>query len=241
MKPIILPAIDIKDGNCVRLVKGDFNTVTKVFSSPIDSAENFSSCGAKNLHIVDLDASLTGKPENADIILQIKEKTGLEIEVGGGIRDIDTVKYYLKNGIDRVILGTAAVENRNFLIEAINLYPDKIAVGIDSENGFVKTKGWTKSTNLNYLDFAKELENLGVQTVIFTDISKDGTLSGPNFEQLKNLKYACDLQIIASGGVKDIEDIKNLKNLGVYGVICGKSLYQGTLNLKEALAVATES
>lgn len=238
MRPIILPAIDIKDGNCVRLYKGDFKTVHKVFSSPLDSAENFKAEGAEFLHIVDLDASLTGKPENFEIILKIKKETGLKIEVGGGIRDIETVDFYLENGIDRLILGTAAVEDRDFLTKAVEKYKNKIVVGIDADNETVLTSGWTKSSKINYLDFAKSLEKLGVETVIFTDISKDGTLQGPNLIQLQKLLDKTNLNVIASGGVKDKKDIIDLKNLGVFGIICGKSLYEGTLKLKEALEVA---
>jgi phosphoribosylformimino-5-aminoimidazole carboxamide ribotide isomerase len=234
---IILPAIDIKDGQCVRLYKGDFDTVHKVSESPLQTAKSFSENGAKYLHTVDLDGSLKGHPVNNEIICKNAKETGLITEVGGGIRKPEDIEMYLSNGIDRVILGSAALRDPEFVKNSVKKYPDNIAVGIDAKNGFVSVDGWLNVSTVNYIEFAKKMEDIGVKYNIFTDISTDGTLQGPNTEQLGMLinTLNSDVKLIASGGIKDIGNIKALKEMGVYGAICGKSLYSGTLDLKEAI------
>lgn len=234
---VILPAIDIKDGNCVRLLKGDFNTVHKVAEDPVKTALGFQKSGASYIHMVDLDGAKDATPKNADIFIEVAKKTSLKVEVGGGIRNLDTVEYYLKNGIDRVILGSVAVKNPTLVKDAIKEYKEKIVVGIDAMNEYVSVEGWLDSSNVHYISLAKEMEKYGVKNIIFTDISKDGTLEGPNLNQLSKINEAVSCNIIASGGIKDINDIYALKKLSIYGAICGKSLYQGTLDLKEAIKV----
>jgi phosphoribosylformimino-5-aminoimidazole carboxamide ribotide isomerase len=232
---IILPAIDIKDGNCVRLVKGDFGTVHKVAESPFDTAANFKAAGARWMHMVDLDGAKTGGRPNRGLILRVVKESGLNVEIGGGIRDMDCVRDYLESGVARVILGSAALENKAFVKEAIDTYGDKIAVGIDARGGKVATRGWLDTSNVSFIDFAKEIEQLGVKYIIFTDISCDGTLEGPNFEQLRTLQEAVSCNIIASGGIRDIGNIKRLCEMGLYGAVCGKSIYSGTLGLEQAV------
>ncbi len=237
---IILPAIDIKNGQCVRLLKGDFNTVEQVAQDPFETARDFYNTGAKYLHMVDLDGAKDAKLVNKDLFVELAKTSKLKIELGGGIRDLNSVEYYLSNGIDKVILGSVAVKNPDFVREAVNEYKDKIIVGIDAKNEMVATEGWLSTSNVHYLDLAKAMEKMGVKNIIFTDISKDGTLSGANFEQLDAINKAVNCNITASGGIKDINDIKVLKKLNMYGVICGKSIYKGTLSLKEALEVGKE-
>ncbi|MEG2597781.1 MAG: 1-(5-phosphoribosyl)-5-[(5-phosphoribosylamino)methylideneamino]imidazole-4-carboxamide isomerase, partial [Oscillospiraceae bacterium] len=221
---IILPAIDIKDGNCVRLYKGNFNTAEKVAENPLETARKFQSEGASYLHLVDLDGAKEAKPINGDIFIEIAKKTSLKVEVGGGIRSLDTVEYYLQNGIDRVILGSAAIKNPAFVKEAVQSFGEKIVIGIDAMNEMVSIEGWLDSSKIHYIDLAKEMENIGVKHIAFTDISKDGTLEGPNLVQLDRICRAVSCHIIASGGISNIEDIKALKKRNIAGVICGKSL-----------------
>lgn len=237
---IILPAIDIKDGNCVRLQKGDFATVHKVAEDPFETASGFAAAGAKWIHMVDLDGAKSGSVKNAPIFLRAAKESGLRVELGGGIRDMETVAYYLDNGISRVILGSAAVKNPRLVKEAVNRYGEHVAVGIDAREGIVATEGWLESGTVSYLDLAKEMVSIGVKYIIFTDISRDGMLSGANFEQLAALNNAVDCNIIASGGIRDISDIRECKELNLYGAICGKSIYSGTLSLKEAVETAGE-
>lgn len=232
---IIFPAVDIKDGQCVRLFKGDFNTVEKVFESPIASALNFKNEGATHLHLVDLDGSLEKKPINHNIILDVKQKTDMFCEIGGGIRTMDDVDFYLSKGIDRVIIGSSALNNPELVKESVEKYSEKITVGIDAKDELVCAEGWVKSSNVNYIEFAKEMEIIGVNHIIFTDISTDGTLEGPNFYQLAKLQDAVAIKITASGGIRDVSHINKLKEMGLYGAICGKSLYAGTLKLSEIL------
>lgn len=231
---IILPAIDIKDGQCVRLVKGNFNTVGKVAESPVLSAENFIANGAEFLHIVDLDGAIQKKPVNSEIIKQIAV-LGVPVEVGGGIRTNADIEMYLRCGIKRVILGSIALKEPNFVKSAVKNYGSAVAVGIDADNGYVKTEGWTDGSDVSYIDFALIMENSGVKNIIYTDISRDGTLSGVNIEHLKKLKSILKIDITASGGVRNLDDIKACKEIELYGVICGKALYSGNLELKEAL------
>ncbi len=237
---IILPAIDIKDGNCVRLFKGDFSTVHKVAESYMDTTKSFEAAGASWIHMVDLDGAKEGKPVNAEIYLDVAKNTKLKVEVGGGIRSLDTMEYYVSKGISRVILGSVALKNPQIVVDAVKEYGEKIAVGIDAKNGIVAAEGWLESSQVNYIDLALEMVKVGVKNIIFTDISKDGTLSGVNTEQLSALKNAVGdkCNITASGGVHDIEDIKVCKKMGLYGAICGKSIYSGTLDLQQAISVA---
>lgn len=205
---------------------------------PLETANSFREAGAQWLHMVDLDGAKTGSPQNREIFVTVAKESGLKLELGGGIRDIQTVSYYLEQGISRVILGSAAVKDPSFVKEAVKKYGERIAVGIDAKNGMVAAEGWLSTSDVHFLDLARQMEAIGVACLIFTDISKDGTLSGPNLEQLAAINEAVSCDVIASGGVTNLSDIKALKELGLYGAICGKSIYQGTLSLKEAILEA---
>lgn len=236
---IILPAIDIRGGQCVRLYKGDFATAEKVAEDPLATAQSFAQAGAAWLHTVDLDGAVEGRPVNKAVFEQIVRRTPLKVEVGGGIRNMDTIAAYLDAGVSRVILGSAALSDPALVAEAIELYgSDAIAVGIDAREGMVQAQGWLAASTVHYIDLARAMTEIGVETIIFTDISRDGTLSGPNLEQLTALQQAVGGQIIASGGIRDLEDIKALRAAGLYGAICGKSLYKGTLDLAQAIQAA---
>lgn len=235
---VILPAIDIKDGQCVRLYKGDYATVQKVADSYMDTARAFENAGAEWIHMVDLDGAKDATQQNKDIFLDVAKNTKLKVEVGGGIRSMDTVEMYLKSGISRVIIGSAAVKNPQLVKDAVKEYGERIAVGIDAKNGFVATEGWLETSNVHFTQLARAMSDVGVEYIIFTDISKDGTLSGVNAQQLDEINKCCKANIIASGGVHTIEDIKICKNLGLYGTICGKSIYSGSLDLAEAVKTA---
>lgn len=232
---IILPAIDLKAGQCVRLYKGDFATVEKVAENALETAVAFANQGATWLHMVDLDGALEGAPFNREVILQVVGETKLQVEVGGGIRDMNAVATYLSSGVKRVILGSAAVNDRAFVAEAVRNYGAQIAVGIDAKDQLVRAAGWLDHTEVHYLELAKQMEAIGVGCLIYTDISKDGTLTGPNLEQLVAINEAVSCEIIASGGITNLADIHALKQAGLYGAICGKSLYKGTLDLAEAI------
>lgn len=234
---IILPAIDIKDGNCVRLKKGDFSTVEKVAESPFITAERFKNAGATFMHMVDLDGAKTGKRPNRELILDVVKKCSLKVELGGGIRTLECIDDYIENGVERVILGSSALQDKHLVKVACEKYKDKIAVGIDAKDGKVATHGWIDVSDTGYLEFAKEIEQLGVKYIVFTDISCDGMLTGPNFSQLNDLQNSVSCNIIASGGIRDIDNIKKLTEMNLYGAICGKSIYSGTLNLDEAVKV----
>lgn len=234
---IVLPAIDLKDGNCVRLLKGDYSTVHKVADSPIETALAFQQEGAAWVHVVDLDGAKDGIRENHEIILKICEQTNLNVEVGGGIRDMEAVDFYLENGAARVILGSAAVKNKQLVVDAVKKYGDKIAVGIDAINGIVCAEGWLDNSGVGFLELAKEMEKIGVSKIIFTDISKDGMMSGPNLNQLDELKATVNCDLIASGGVSNLKDIINLAELNIYGAIAGKAIYTGDLNLGAAIKI----
>lgn len=235
---IILPAIDIKDGNCVRLYKGDFATTEKVAEDYMETARRFRAAGAEWIHMVDLDGAKDGAPKNREIFLEVAAASGLKVELGGGIRNRKTVEEYLEAGISRVILGSAALSDPEFVREAARQYGEKIAVGIDASNEMVAAEGWLTVSKVHYLELAKRMEDAGVSTIIYTDISRDGTLSGPNLEQLRTLNEEVSCRVIASGGIKEIDDIRATAALGLYGTICGKSIYQGTLDLAEAVRVA---
>lgn len=231
---IIFPAIDLLDGKCVRLYQGDYNKSSQVAGDPVETAKRFLDDGAEYLHIVDLNGAKNGVSVNFPIIEKLA-LLGMKVQTGGGVRNMKRIKDSFSVGVDKIILGSAAVNDRDFLVEALNTYGEKIIVGVDALDGEVKTAGWIEGSGLNYLDFSKELEALGVKTIIFTDISRDGTLSGVNTEQLKALIDSVSIRIIASGGVRNIGDIDALIRLGAYGAICGKSIYSGTLSLKQAI------
>ncbi len=238
---IILPAIDIKDGNCVRLFRGDFSTVEKVAGDYLETAESFEKAGATWIHMVDLDGAKEGRPVNTKIYTDVAEKTNLKVELGGGIRSLDTIREYLNMGITRVILGSVALKNPKLVSNAVEKFgSEKIVVGIDAVNGMVATEGWLESSDVNYIELAEKMISVGVKYFIFTDISKDGTLSGVNTEQLKALADATKgrADIVASGGVHTMADIVACKEMGLYGTICGKSIYKGTLDLREAIEYA---
>lgn len=235
---IIFPAIDIKDGNCVRLYKGDFSTAEKVAESYIETALYFAKSGASWIHMVDLDGAKDAKPVNGDIFLDVAKNTNLKVELGGGIRSLDTAEYYISEGISRVILGSAALKDPELVKIAVREYGSRIAVGIDAKDGKVASEGWLDTSEVDYISLAEEMCAVGVQYIIFTDISKDGTLTGPNIEQLVKLNDSVSANITASGGIRNIQDIKECRNNNLYGAICGKSIYKGTLDLKEAVMIA---
>lgn len=235
---LVLPAIDIIDGSCVRLFRGDYSTVHKVADSIVETAKGFEQAGAKFIHVVDLDGAKAGKIVNSESILEVRKSCEVKMEVGGGIRNMEAVEFYLENGIDRVILGSAAIKDPDFVKEAVRKYPEQIAVGIDAKNGFVSADGWTDTSEINYIDLAKQMEDIGVKYIIFTDISKDGMLSGPNLTMLDELKSKVSCNIIASGGVANLKDIINLTDLDIYGAICGKAVYSGNIDLVQAIEVA---
>ena len=237
---IILPAIDIIDRKPVRLYQGDYAQKEIVGSSVMELAKNFEQSGAEYIHLVDLDGAKEGKRVNHEIILETAHALDVPVEVGGGIRTMAQIESYLANGIDRVILGTSAMEDPQLLQDALRRYGDRIAVGIDCRDGLVYGRGWLEASELHYITFAKQLEEMGVQTVIVTDISKDGTLSGPSTDMLAALKEQSGMRIIASGGIRSIEDIAALKQLGLYGAITGQAMYHGTLDLKAAISLCRE-
>lgn len=232
---IILPAIDIIDGKPVRLYKGDFSTAKQVAADALETAQSFANAGCEWIHMVDLDGSLKKEPVNAETFIRVAKETSLKVELGGGIRTMKDIDYYINNGISRIILGSVALKNPELVKEAVKEFGNAIAVGIDAKNGYVATEGWTQNSDVYFTDLAKQMEDVGVKNIIFTDISKDGTLSGPNLEQLMEINISVTCDITASGGVTNIGDIKNLLEIGLYGAICGKSLYEGTLNLAEAV------
>lgn len=233
----VFPAIDLKNGRCVRLYQGKFQQETVMNENPVAQALLFEQLGARALHLVDLDGAVAGRSENFSVIEDICKAVRIPVQVGGGIRSLAGIEILLSVGVMKVILGTAALNDRTFLEEAVRLYGDKIIVGIDAKNGYVATRGWLDISETSYVQLAKEMEEVGVQTLVFTDISKDGTLAGPNFEQLQKLKDEISLQIVASGGVSSLADVEKLQNMNLYGVIIGKALYDKKVMLEEALQV----
>ena len=234
---IVIPAIDIMNGCCVRLVRGDYGTAYKVARDAVKTAQAFESVGAEWLHIVDLNGAIATEPVNTELILNIINGCHLKIEIGGGIRTMENIDFYLSKGVARVILGSAAINNPKLVEEAVKKYGDKIAVGIDANEGMVAAEGWTETSSVNYLELGKRMDAIGVQYIIFTDISRDGTLSGPNFAQLDLLNRAVSCQVIASGGVSSLKDIITLADLKLYGAFCGKAIYSGDLSLHQAIAL----
>ena len=232
----IFPAIDIKDKKCVRLVKGNFDNKTEYETSPIDQAGKYKNHGFKNLHIVDLDGALTGKTVNLDVIQEIVSKYDLKVEVGGGIRSIDSIKKYIDSGVENVILGSAAIKNKEFLKEACAKFKNKIALGLDAKYGNLFVSGWKENLNIKTLDFLKEVNDFGVSRLIYTDINRDGTKASPNFDETIKIAEISKCPVIVSGGVFSINDIKKAKaltNKNIEGVIVGKAIYDGDINLEE--------
>ena len=234
----IFPAIDLYGGKAVRLYKGDYDNMTVYSENPIEIARDFEKKGAKFVHLVDLEGAKDGTTPNLNIVKQIANETELFTEIGGGIRSMETVDKYLQNGVDRVILGTAAVIDQAFLKEAIAKYGDRIAVGVDIKDGFVAIKGWLEKSEYNCFEFCEKMQSLGVKTLICTDISKDGAMQGTNRELYKELSQKFNLDITASGGVSTMDDIKALRTLDLYAAIIGKAYYIGAIDLKEALEAA---
>ena len=230
----VFPAIDIKDKKCVRLVKGDFNNKTEYEMSPVEQASKYKDHGFKNLHIVDLDGALTGETVNQDIIKDIVIKFDLKVEIGGGIRNLDSVKKYIDAGVEKVILGSAAIKDKNFLKEACEKFPNKIALGLDAKDGYLSVSGWKESSNQLTLKYLKEVNDYGVSRLIYTDINKDGMKQSPNFDETIKVAEMSNCPVIISGGVSSLDDIKKAKNLrNVEGIIVGKAIYDGDIKLKE--------
>ena len=237
----IFPAIDLYEGKAVRLYKGDYSQMTVYSDNPVEIALDFKAQGARQMHVVDLEGAKTGETPNLETIRKLVEVGDMFVEVGGGIRSMQVVEESLNAGLGRVIIGTAAVTNRAFLQEAVEKYGDKIAVGVDMKDGYVAIKGWTEKSALEGMEFCKELERIGVKTVICTDISKDGVMQGANYELYKTMSKTLSLNVIASGGVSDIEGIKKLSGMGMYGAIVGKAYYTKAISLKEAIEVANDN
>lgn len=231
----IFPAIDLRNHKVVRLTEGDYNRMTTYGNSPLETAKKFENAGAKYLHVVDLDAAKDGGDGNTDIICEIASQTNLFVETGGGIRSEEKIKKYIDAGISRVILGTAAINNFPFLCDMVKKYGEHIAVGVDAKNGMVAVNGWLDVTETDSFDFCEKLRDNGVSTVIYTDISKDGKLSGTNIGAYKRLKEIKGLNVIASGGISSIDDIKSLLDIDCYGAIIGKAIYENRIDLKEVL------
>jgi phosphoribosylformimino-5-aminoimidazole carboxamide ribotide isomerase len=236
----IIPAIDIKDGKCVRLYKGIKERVTVYSDNPSEIAERWEDMGALSLHVVDLDGAFTGIPQNEDIIKNILRSVKIPIQLGGGIRDMSTIDNYIRLGVHRIVLGTSAYKNPDIVVEACNKYKNRIILGIDARDGFVAIEGWENSTFERASEMAKKFERLGIYAIIYTDINRDGTMSGPNIEAIKKIKNSVYTPIIASGGISSLEDIKRLIPLNIMGVIIGKALYDGRIDLKESLCLQRE-
>lgn len=234
---IILPAIDLYDGKCVRLLRGDYNQMTIYDENPENVARIFEEKGAKDIHLVDLEGAKNGRTPNIEVVKRILKATGLKAEIGGGIRSIDVIEAYVEAGVKRVILGTAAVEDEGFADEAVKKFGDRIAVGVDIKDGFVAVHGWQQNSNYKYTEFCKKMEDIGVKTLICTDISKDGAMQGTNLELYRELTKNFSMNIIASGGVSSIEDVKSLAEIGVYGAIIGKAYYTGAILIEDAVKV----
>ncbi|NBI82561.1 1-(5-phosphoribosyl)-5-[(5-phosphoribosylamino)methylideneamino]imidazole-4-carboxamide isomerase [Clostridiaceae bacterium] len=234
----VLPAIDLKGGQCVRLQKGDYGTAQKVAEDAVETAKGFLAAGARLIHMVDLDGAKSGSRANYDVVRRVIDCTSAAVELGGGIRSMEDLRHVLSLGISRAVIGSAAVRNPAFVREACAVFGDKVAVGIDARGGTVRTEGWLHDSGEEYLAFARRMVGYGVQTIIFTDIEKDGMLGGPNFEQLAALRDAVSCTIVASGGVSTLEDVRRLKALGIDEAIAGKAVYTGALDLAAAIREA---
>ena len=235
---IIFPAIDLYDKKAVRLFKGDYNQMTVYSENPLEVAKDFKAAGAEYIHMVDLEGAKDGTTPNFDIVASVAKQSGLKVEIGGGIRNEETVEKYIDAGVMRVILGTAALNDRQFLESVCKKYGDKIAVGADLKDGQVAVKGWLETSNVSGMDFLAEMESLGVKTVICTDISRDGAMRGTNRELYRELSEKFSMDIVASGGVSTLDDIKALRGMNLYGAIVGKAIYTGDIDLSEAIEVA---
>ena len=230
----IFPAIDIKDKKCVRLVKGDFDNKTEYEMSPVEQAGKYKDYGFKNLHMVDLDGALTGETVNQDIIKDIVIKFDLKVQIGGGIRNPDSIQKYIDAGVEKVILGSAAIKDKNFLKEACKKFPNKIALGLDAKDGYLSVSGWKESSNQLTLDYLKEVNDYGVSRLIYTDINRDGMKQSPNFDETLKVAELSNCPVVISGGVSSIDDIKKAKNLkNIEGIIVGKAIYDGDIKLEE--------
>ena len=232
----IFPAIDIKDKKCIRLIKGDFKNKTEYETSPIDQAGKYKAHGFKNLHIVDLDGALTGKIVNLDIIQEILSKYDFKIEIGGGVRSFDSIKKYIEAGVEKVILGSGAIKNKEFLKEACRKFKDKIALGLDAKDGNLSVLGWKENLNIKTIDYLKEVNSFGVSRIIYTDINRDGMKTSPNYEETVKIAEIANCPVVISGGVSSINDIKKAKKLNnkkIEGIIVGKSIYDGDIKLEE--------
>ena len=232
----IFPAIDIKDKKCVRLVKGDFENKTEYKTSPIEQAGKYQEHGFKNLHIVDLDGALTGKTVNLDIIKEIVSKYDFKIEIGGGVRNTESIKQYIDSGVEKVILGSGAIKNKEFLKEACKKFKNKIALGLDAKDGNLSVSGWKENLNVKTIDFLKEVNDFGVSRIVFTDINRDGMKTSPNYEETIKIAETSNCPVVISGGVSSINDIKKAKNLNnkkIEGIIVGKAIYDGDIKLNE--------
>ena len=231
---IIFPAIDLKDGKCVRLYKGDFSKSTIFNSSPYNQALEFQKKGFTDLHLVDLDGALKGRSENKKVIMKIIKSTNLNVQLGGGIRTLKQISFWIKNGVSTVVVGTMALQKPKILKKACDLFPGKIAVALDVRNNFLAIKGWVKQTRINFLDFLKKLENLGLSRIIYTDINRDGTKTGININKLVKIIENVNIPVVVSGGISKIKDVKQLKKINyLQGVIIGKAIYDGTINLNK--------
>ncbi len=235
---IIFPAIDLFEGKAVRLLRGEYDKMTVYSTNPIEIAKEFEALGATHIHMVDLEGAKSGETPNIDIVKQVADETGLFVEIGGGIRSMEVVERYINAGVDRVILGTAAVTDNDFLTEAVIKYGEKIAVGADIKDGFVAIKGWTEKSEYNCFDFCRKMQEIGVNTLICTDISKDGAMQGTNLELYKELSQKFSMNIVASGGVSAIDDVRALRKMDIYGAIIGKAYYTKAISLAEAIEVA---
>ena len=235
---ILFPAIDLYEGKAVRLFKGDYAQMTVYSEHPEEIGKDFAACGATHVHLVDLEGARSGETPNLETVLKIREASGLFCEIGGGVRNMDVVDRYLNAGLDRVILGTAAVEDEAFLRRAVEKYGERIAVGADVRDGFIAVKGWTEKSAVGLMDFCEKMEKIGVRTLICTDISRDGAMRGTNREMYRELSERLGLQITASGGVSSLEDVAELRKMDLYGAIIGKAYYTGDIDLKKALEVA---
>lgn len=235
---LIFPAIDLYEKKAVRLLKGDYNKMTVYSDNPVEIAKDFKKSGAEYIHLVDLEGAKSGETPNIDVVKEIVDGCGLFVEVGGGIRSMAVIERYIGIGVKRVILGTAAVTDEEFLKEACEKYADKIAVGVDIKDGFVAIKGWTEKSQYSCFDFCEKMQSMGIKTLICTDISKDGAMQGTNLELYRELSDRFSVRITASGGVSDIDDIKRLAEMNIYGAIIGKAYYTGAISLKEAIEVA---
>ena len=238
---VIIPAVDMRGGRAVRLSQGDFKRETRYFDDPFEAAQEWVECGAQRLHLVDLDAAKVGKPAHRDSVKRIVTEFKIPVEIGGGIRSMDVVEDYLEMGVEWVIIGTAAIEDRDFVLKAASTFPDRIILGIDARDGLVKTKGWLTGTDLTAIELARSYINAGISAIIYTDISRDGVGGGVDIDGTRRLAIDGKIPTIASGGIKTIDDIRAVMAIeddGVIGVIAGRSLYEGTLDLKEAISVA---